>query len=1050
MNPRRDKTRRHPAIGFLPAALAILALGALAPPASAQYFGRNKVQYDEFEFQVLQTPHFDIHYYPIEELAVMDFARMAERWYERLARLFQHEFEGSKPLIVYADHPDFQQTNTLGGFIGEGTGGVTESMKNRVIMPLTGSYADTDHVLGHELVHAFQFNIAQSRRGGGMQGLGSLPLWLVEGMAEYLSVGREDAHTAMWLRDAILREDLPTVQQMTRETRFFPYRFGQALWAYVGGTYGDDAVVDVFRRALRIGFQPAIEQVLGISHDTLSAEWHRRVTQSYTPLMEGRQDPSEVGRLLLGPTTGAGRQNLSPILSPDGRFLAFLSEKDLFSIDLFLADAQTGRVIRKLSSSATDPHFDALRYTETSGAFSPDGSRFAFVVFAGGDNELVIIETDGNLERRVKPTGIGSINNPAWSPDGRNIAFTGTIGGISDLFIFDIEANELRQLTDDRNADLHPTWSPDGRTIAFSTDRGPETDFDLLTYSDLQLALLDVDTREVRVLDVFGNVRHSNPQFAPDGESLYFLSDQDGFADIYRLNLASGRTERITQIKTGVSGITSQSPALSVAARTGELAFSIFSEFEFHVYTLPANPAGVAVTRFAEVHPGRLLPPEHPDRSGRIAAYLADPTTGLPPVDTFQPSDATRYNSSLTLDYLGQPDFGVQANRYGNYIDGGISAFFSDMLGNRLLGVALIAQGTLKDIGGQAYYANLSRRWNWAVAGGHIPSLQTFRGFNRTPDGRQYEAFMHQRVLATNVQGQLAYPFSTSRRVEFGAGLMRYGFSVEEDRFFLSSTGTFYTGQQERFKVTDRCEDIPEEQRFMGSCVPNPLYLAQASAALVGDNSVFGFTSPIRGGRYNFGVEATTGTESFLSATADWRRYYSPHRNMTVAVRGLHAGRYGRIGSSVIRPMFLGSETLVRGYAPESFNSEECRLSLLQAGQGESSCPTYSRLFGHRIGVVNLEARVPFLGTEQFGLINFPFVPVELVAFADGGLAWDQDNKAILEFSRSGIDRVPVFSAGFGARFNMLGIMILEAYRAYPFQRPDRGAHWGFVLSPGW
>jgi hypothetical protein len=74
---------------------------------------------------------------------------------------------------------------------------------------------------------------------------------MIEGMAEYLSVGQDDALTAMWMRDAIRRDDLPTIKQMTRETRFFPYRFGQALWIYVGSTYGDDAAVQLFRRALR-------------------------------------------------------------------------------------------------------------------------------------------------------------------------------------------------------------------------------------------------------------------------------------------------------------------------------------------------------------------------------------------------------------------------------------------------------------------------------------------------------------------------------------------------------------------------------------------------------------------------------------------------------------------------------------------------------------------------------------------------------------------------------------------------------------------------------
>jgi hypothetical protein len=135
--------------------LAVAAAGFLPEPVQAQWsFGRNKVQYDQFDFRVLTTDHFDIHYYSEEADAVEDLTRMSERWYERFARTFQHEFEARKPLIIYADHPDFQQTNTLSGFIGEGTGGVTESLKNRVIMPLAGSYADTDHVLGHELVHS--------------------------------------------------------------------------------------------------------------------------------------------------------------------------------------------------------------------------------------------------------------------------------------------------------------------------------------------------------------------------------------------------------------------------------------------------------------------------------------------------------------------------------------------------------------------------------------------------------------------------------------------------------------------------------------------------------------------------------------------------------------------------------------------------------------------------------------------------------------------------------------------------------------------------------
>src|SRR5262249_19086529 len=147
--------------------IAGLAL-VLAPSAvQAQYFGRQKVQYENFDWRVMTTTHFDVHYYPEEEPVTTDAARMAERWDSRLSKAFQHEFK-KKPLIFYADHPDFQQTNVIGGMLSEGTGGVTEGLRNRVIMPFTGVYKDNDHVLGHELVHVFQYDLASSPGGGGM------------------------------------------------------------------------------------------------------------------------------------------------------------------------------------------------------------------------------------------------------------------------------------------------------------------------------------------------------------------------------------------------------------------------------------------------------------------------------------------------------------------------------------------------------------------------------------------------------------------------------------------------------------------------------------------------------------------------------------------------------------------------------------------------------------------------------------------------------------------------------------------------------------------
>ncbi len=1017
----------------IPGLLILLAATAVSShPLDAQYFGRNKVQYDSFDFSIIPTGHFDVHFYEEAALAIQDAARMGERWYERLARTFQHDFARKKPVILYADHPDFQQTNTLQGQLSEGTGGVTESLKNRVIMPLAGSYWDTDHVLGHELVHAFQYDIAQSRQGGGLQSLVRLPLWMIEGMAEYLSVGRDDPLTAMWLRDAVRRDDMPTTEQLTKDRRYFPYRFGQAFWSYVGGKYGDDAVVNLYRRALRVGVEPAMNQVLGTPEDSLSIAWHEEIFSTFEPLLEGKTAPEQIGTLILSPETGAGQQNVAPSVSPDGRYVAFLSEKDLFSIDLFLADAQTGEIIRKLSSAAADPHSDAIRFIDSSGSWSPDGQSFVFVVFADGRNELVFVDVeDASQERRLELEEIGAITNPTWSPDGASIVFSGQVGGVTDLYQVDIETEELRALTQDRYGDFHPTWSPDGSMIAFSSDRLPKTDFDKLRYSRPQISIYHFDSGEVEVLDLFGDVKHINPQFAPDGRSLYFVSDPDGFQDIYRYAFEEEEIRRVTEVATGVSGIAWTAPAISVAKDAGTVVFSIFDQREFHIYALDVQTAGQPVTAadFSGVQPGRMLPPVDPKTTQRVTRYLEDYETGLVPAGTYLATDAENYNSELQLDYVGQPSVGVGTDQFGNYVSGGAAAFFSDMLGNRRMGVAIQANGTFKDVGGQFTYQDLGSRWNWGGFGGRFPyqTIGASVGFNQ--QGFQEVQLQRWRIFQDAINGVLAYPFSTTRRVEGSVGFNRYSWDLEVETQTFDNFGYLV--------------DYKRESR--NDLVPDPLNLFQGYLALVNDFSFFGTTSPVRGGRSRLQVGGTTGTLDYATVTADYRRYFNPTPNLTIGFRGYHLGNYGRsLEESDLRPIPLGYETFIRGYAPESFDIEECTAA------GNSSCAEFDRTMGHRIGVLNAEIRVPVLGPERFGLITFPYLPTEFVAFADAGVAWDGLNPAEFRFDRTTTDRVPVFSAGVSARTNILGFLILESYYAFPFQRPGKGWHWGFSIAPGW
>src|SRR3989441_8544603 len=138
------------------------------------------------------------------------------------------------------------------------------------------------------MVHQFQYDVFSHGRGGA--GLGTYggvnpPLWFMEGMAEYLSIGPIDPHTAMWLRDASLEGHLPTIERLTYDPRIFPYRFGHALWAYVGEKWGDEVIGEILQSSTSGGVEGAFKRALGLSLEELSNEWRDALQTTYLPAL---------------------------------------------------------------------------------------------------------------------------------------------------------------------------------------------------------------------------------------------------------------------------------------------------------------------------------------------------------------------------------------------------------------------------------------------------------------------------------------------------------------------------------------------------------------------------------------------------------------------------------------------------------------------------------------------------------------------------------------------------------------------------------------------
>lgn len=998
--------------------------------ASAQYFGQNKVQYKDLKFQILKTEHFDIYYYATEQDGVQLSARLAERWYARLSRIFNHQLRGRQPLVLYASHADFEQTNTIQGELGEGTGGVTEPLKRRIILPLAGPLSDTDHVIGHELVHAFQYDMTTMPNApAGQNGAERLPLWFIEGMAEYFSLGPVDPNTAMWLRDAAREQKLPSIKDLDNP-KYFPYRWGQALWAYIDGRFG----VEVIRQMLVIGgrgsadLDPLFKQLLGEDMKQLSTEWQASIHEAYDPVLAATTPPSEIGRMVIRGTELGGQLNVGPSISPDGKLIAFLSERSVFSIDLYIADASNGKILRRLTSNATDPHYSSIQFIYSAGAWDASSTRIAIATVTSGRPALAVYDAvSGNKEREVRLDTLDEIFNPTWAPDGHAICFTGMSQGLTDLWIYDLNASKLQRLTNDPYADLQPAWSPDGQRIAFATDRF-SSNLDTLAIGGYRLATIDPQTGAIEQVKAFTDGKNINPQWAPDSRSLYFVSDRDGISNLYRFAFAGGELTQLTRVGTGLSGITNTSPVLSIAAGSGVAAFSVYENGRYDIFTIdPSERTRTGGLTAASMRAATLPPVDR--RPSEVAALLADATVGLPPPQT--KGETVAYKPKLTLEGMGQPTVAVGADRFGAAVGGGVSLLFSDMLGDHTLGVAFqISQGiggySFNDTAAQVAYINQAHRWNWGVVGGQIPYLSG--GFSTgvidTSSGDAVETDQTTLFRQTERSAALmtAYPFDRARRVEFQGGITQVSFDqVVQTQSFSLTTGQLLTNNTQT-----------------SSAGPS-LTLGTTAAAFVSDTSNYGATSPVQGQRYRLEASPTFGTINFAGLLADYRRYFMPAPFYTIATRVMHYGRYGGGGEDPrLFPLFLGYPNLVRGYDVNSFDASEC------VPNATSSCPVFDRLLGSRVLVGNVEFRFPLL--RPFGLRERMYgpVPIEVAFFADGGAAWNGGERPFTS-SRPGIA-----SVGTTLRVNVFGYVPLEFDFARPLQRPAAGWIFQFNISPGW
>tara|TARA_B100000965_G_scaffold299366_1_gene257727 strand:- start:1270 stop:4368 length:3099 start_codon:yes stop_codon:yes gene_type:complete len=982
-------------------------------------FGKNIVQYEKFNWEFIQTSNFDIYFYSKGEMQIELIAKYCEDANDKIAKYIGWDLNERSAIIVYNSHNDFQQTNVVDSYLQEGVGGVTELLKNRVVIPFDGSLKEFKHVIYHELVHVF---INDGMYGGALKNLVNtnavfIPLWMNEGLAEYLS-STWDTNSDMWVRDlAINFTELPAINNLNG---YLAYRGGQSVWKFITEKWGEESIAEIFYNIQVAGnLNKGIKNAIGIDLNELSKQWQQYLKKEYWPDIESRDNINDIARQITDHVELMNSYNIAPSPSPNGVEIAMYSNKN-GEMGIYIISMIDGKFLQRIIKGNKTSEFEELHILKPGISWSPDGQEIVFAAKSGSSDALFIFDINNSKKqanKSIKKTfDLEGIFRPTWNPINNKIAFVGNNGVSSDIYIYNLDDDSLINLTNDWYSDVQVSWHPNGEELLIISDRGEhvKTGFHANSSNFLEH---NVDNLDIYKINLNGEIikrltnSESNETYAcysPDSSKIAFISDKSGINNIY-ITENEGDTEfPITNIITGVTQLDWVSSNQLIFTGFYKGGYDIFILSNINRLFTESNPIQLAKWKKTTSIPMR----KKSDKNKTSAEYENFIFSGnnlykqskITEFDTDLLKDDSNnyikntYNTRFTLDY-------AQAYlSYDSYYGAQAMAMFifSDILGDHRIGLGTEMQIDFKESDYYLYYRYLKQRVNHEAFFYH----QAFKNnYILTQTGEEY-------TLNRNIGINYTFfaPLSRFNRIEGG---ISFDHLINEEL-------------QVDFYGNENSLDFDSFNIFK----PYIKY--------VSDNTRWFYLHPVSGLRtylkYEVIPKNNINDYNFETFSIDFRKYFelSYSTKISFASRIFFGSSWGKdkrvFGLGGGPWLFSNTNHMINsGYEENlSYDNYYFMNNFIYPVRGFPMATKY----GSKVLLISNELRLPFL------IYYFPSIKylgqIFGVCFVDMGVAWNNSfpkfrnrenwDSAILSLPNSANATGWIMSYGFGPRFIFLNM----------------------------